>query len=546
MANYQLTVSVAGKILVDPTQKASALKGFRLVELTTLNRLNEVSTAKLVLQCPQPGNVPNPEVEAELASFLPGALATIMVGKTALFAGMLTRTQLSMDDKSRTLELHLSHALQLLRSTYQSQVWPMMTDEAILRLILTQHGIVAGKVEGMKISHPQMIQFNCSDWRYVQTRLYACGLMLATNGMGVVSAIKPLAAAPVARFVPGKEGLRRLTITHSNEQLAQGIKVGGWNVPTQKLLPGAGLPAMLGMLAYDAKLIKPLNTATWQQGYNMLDAGEAVELATARLQMNHLSAVSAELVIHGDASIEPGNSVLLAGFGSASDGTALVMGVRHRFSAATQGLEDWETLVEIGSEYAPPMTNERVPRAPGLHVGVIGANPSGPLPADNTLAIDIPALQLSKPTPIRARLSSPYAGKGHGFSFYPQQGDEVVVAFIDEDPCYPVILGSMHSTLNQTPFLTPADGVGIVHTNSEKQLKQSLMLSPATGITLQQELAGVKSSLVLNKGEATLDVDTNATIKAKVNIKLDATAKTEVAGKAGVDVKGALVSLKQG
>ena len=49
------------------------------------------------------------------------------------------------------------------------------------------------------------------------------------------------------------------------------------------------------------------------------------------------------------------------------------------------------------------------------------------------------------------RLANFYSSSGFGAFFLPEVGDEVIVGFLNEDPCYPVILGSLYST-NRKPY----------------------------------------------------------------------------------------------
>ena len=57
-----------------------------------------------------------------------------------------------------------------------------------------------------------------------------------------------------------------------------------------------------------------------------------------------------------------------------------------------------------------------------------------------------PSLTTSKAMGVWARMAHVYATEDCGFVFYPEVGDEVVLGFFDDDPTYPVILGSLYSS----------------------------------------------------------------------------------------------------
>ena len=55
---------------------------------------------------------------------------------------------------------------------------------------------------------------------------------------------------------------------------------------------------------------------------------------------------------------------------------------------------------------------------------------------------------------VWARLGNVYASSGFGSFFYPEVNDEVIVGFFNDDPRYPVILGSLYSS-GRAPAFTP-------------------------------------------------------------------------------------------
>src|SRR5262249_45327873 len=64
---------------------------------------------------------------------------------------------------------------------------------------------------------------------------------------------------------------------------------------------------------------------------------------------------------------------------------------------------------------------------------------------------------LSGPNPLSnwAKVASPMAGKGRGFFFRPEVGDEVLVAFEQGDARRPYVIGAVWSTADTPP---PDDG----------------------------------------------------------------------------------------
>jgi uncharacterized protein involved in type VI secretion and phage assembly len=58
---------------------------------------------------------------------------------------------------------------------------------------------------------------------------------------------------------------------------------------------------------------------------------------------------------------------------------------------------------------------------------------------------------------LECRLCNPYAGNGYGFFFVPEVGDEVLIAFIQGDMRFPVILGGLYNGEDKPPTFRAKD-----------------------------------------------------------------------------------------
>ena len=151
-----------------------------------------------------------------------------------------------------------------------------------------------------------------------------------------------------------------------------------------------------------------------------------------------------------------------------------------------------------------------------------------------------------------------YASNQVGALFYPEVGDEVVVGFMNEDPRYGVILGSVYSKKLAPPF--PPD-----EKNTKKAIvtqgklkitfddKDKILEIQTPGqqvITLDDKAGSVtvkdknKNSLVMSQSGITLESGSNLTIKAKGNLTLDAGANLKATAKASAAMEGATVEHK--
>ena len=176
----------------------------------------------------------------------------------------------------------------------------------------------------------------------------------------------------------------------------------------------------------------------------------------------------------GSELAAPGKLLELKGVGKRFSGNAFISGVSHEI-----GDGDWITTAKIGlspnwfSEKVKteaPVASGLLPGIQGLQVGKVKKIYEDP---DNEfrVLVNLPLIQSSEEG-VWARLSTFYATNGSGAFFYPEEEDEVVVGFFNDDPRYPVILGSMYSSGRPAPE-TPAEGNNLKEFLSREKLKIS-------------------------------------------------------------------------
>jgi len=95
-----------------------------------------------------------------------------------------------------------------------------------------------------------------------------------------------------------------------------------------------------------------------------------------------------------------------------------------------------------------------VPTSQNLGFWYRAAVPSGPTP----LAADAQAAEEGQYT-AKVRVSQPLSGAGHGSTFVPRIGREVVVQFIDGDPDRPLVTGMVYNAEDNVPSTLNHDGV---------------------------------------------------------------------------------------
>jgi uncharacterized protein involved in type VI secretion and phage assembly len=90
-----------------------------------------------------------------------------------------------------------------------------------------------------------------------------------------------------------------------------------------------------------------------------------------------------------------------------------------------------------------------LPGVNGLQIGIVAPFEEDP-DKEFRVKVKLPGIDPKKGD-IWARLAAPDAGKGRGYFFRPEPGDEVIVGFFNDDPRQAVILGAMYGSKNAPP-----------------------------------------------------------------------------------------------
>ncbi|MCG1040901.1 MULTISPECIES: phage baseplate assembly protein V [Burkholderiaceae] len=491
----------------------------------------------------------------------PGTELSIRFKNAELFTGLVTEQR--MDWRERQLTVRVKHPLQALMNTQRSQVFEDKSDADVLQQLLKAHNVKVGQVTGMNATLPQLVQWACSDWQWLRARLGAYGVWLIPKRDGVDIGPPKLGGKThtiyAHRSSDDEAAVLDLQWQFRNDTLADSLSVAYWDV-TQQVMSSALKAAKptLGKGGLDPAALKPLSQLAWQLTYSVpMTSTEAQALADARYLAQLAAGVQVHLTVQSSqASLqyELGDTLMLSGFDAAFDGQGMISEVGHQWVAGAL-----HTTLATGVPVQRTVDASVLPRAPGLATGVVQPHQvdKGNLAR---LRVKLPALG---DTPLWARLGAPYASNGVGLCLYPEAGDEVILAFMDEDPRYPVILGSMHNPKNTAPY-PPSDenakkGLvlgqhdaqqGWLFDVQQKSLKlqngkDSITIKDDTGVTLNSEkdvsvtaqkvALNSKQSMTFNSDQGATVVATQTQIKAKQQLALQ--------GAAGVTVKGAKVDL---
>jgi len=186
----------------------------------------------------------------------------------------------------------------------------------------------------------------------------------------------------------------------------------------------------------------------------------------------------------------------------------------------------------------------------GLHIGKvtkIDADPTG----EYKIQVLIPTLKQTGQG-IWARLSHLYATASAGSFFIPEVGSSVVIGFLNEDPRFPVVLGSLYNSTNAPPETISA-------ANPKKSLISKSLLKlefDDTDKIITLLTPGGNTLIISDKGKGITLEDLNGNkiktstsgieITSDFNITIKSGQKVAISGTTGVDIacSGGDVGLK--
>lgn len=516
------------------------LKTLALLSLKTRLAANQIPNAKLVLKQPGAamGNIDQFMVDAKLSR--PGTPVMIQFADGGvLFSGVVAEQHCRQTQAGSEMTLRLCHPLQGAQSSHASQVFAQQTDKMVLKQLLQRYLLSQSKISGLpEFTHPQLVQYECSDWQFIKARLFANGVWLWPDAEGGVAILPPQLSPPkhtLVRDVVAQAGVSGHTPlveeadwAFNSRELVKKIDFTTWNAGTQQAQTRQSNPAQLGSGAWDAKALANLGpqTQAFHTSCNLQD-GEQRAWATSRLLALQAASVRGRFTVAGGIAYQLGDTLEVKGFGQAFDGKGVVSGIEHQLTPGR-----WRTTLAVGLDLPAEADLQLLPEAPGLQIGVVADYQADPDRLDQ-LRVLVPALGEA----LWARFASPYASKDSGVCFYPEPGDEVVLGFFGADPRFPVVLGAMHNPKNPSPVnpLQNRQQRGLILQGKGKR-QQLLFDGQANSALLQSD----QDTLMLKAGVA-LDSHQDVQVRGKT-LTLQANAKLELSG-SQVKVKGSKVDV---
>jgi len=516
--------------------------------------------------------------------FVPGKKLTMLAGyhgeTQPTFEGRVLSQRLMVRNGASWLEVECRDAVFAMTLVRRNRYFEDKTDADVVSELIGEYssaGVSAGDAATASTPHPQLLQYQSSDWDFMIARLEAAGLVCFVDA-GVVHTLKPsLDAEPLAELSYGGTVLELDADLDARSQTG-GVRAVAWDPAQQALAEATATdPGWAGNGNLTADELSTASTRTedliWHGGSLATDALQS--WADGALLRARLAATRGRVRFRGLSGVTPGTVLDLSRFSDRFNGKVYVTGVRHEFTG-----NSWITDAEFGMTREPHAARVDVSHLPaaglaapvhGLQIGVVTELAEDP-GNEHRVRVKVPLAGMDEKG-VWARVATLDAGSGRGTFFRPEVDDEVVLGFFHDDPGQPVILGMLHSSKNAPPIEATADndkkvylsrsGITLEFDDKKKAVTlatpggQSLVLDDDAGSVVLKDKNG--NTLTLNadgiklaSSKKAVNVEAKTDLKAKaMNVEFDAQtgfkaksqAQAEVSTSGKLTLKGSIVMI---
>lgn len=392
-------------------------------------------------------------------SFLPGNKILVEAGYEnsyqKLFEGIIVGQEIQINDHlGSMLDIICKDPAIKLTIGRKSKGFLKQKDSEIISSILSANSL-GSSIPATSITYPIMVQYQSTDWDFILRRAEANGyVMNVVNGK--VSAVKPAySGTPVLSLTYGTNILNLNLALDASNQLST-VQSSSWDFSSQKIISGNAKSTIKGPGNLSTSTLSTVASPDHLdlQTPAFLKSNELQEWAKSRIIFSEFSKITGQITLQGTASVVPGSIISLKNIGDRFSGNHFVSSVNHTIEDG-----NWLTEISVGIPedlWAKPVSagasqlSEIVPPVTGTFSGKVIKIDNDP---DGQFRVSVAVNTFGDPpVEIWCRISNFYSSNGCGVFFLPEIGDEVLLSFINDDPRFPVIIGSLYSNDKLKPF----------------------------------------------------------------------------------------------
>ncbi len=462
---------------------------------------------------------------------------------TAIFTGVVVSQGIEINQHtSSKLVVEITDKAMAMTLDRKNAVFANVTDSSLMTTLIGNYSLNSS-VSSTSTTYEDIVQYYATDWDLLVMRAELNGFVVIADSGKVTVAQPETSAEPVLLVAYGDSILDLDAQMNAATQFtSSAIKSSAWDDATQKVLesgPSSVDVTVPGNVSSE-ELAKTFDIQTLaQQSAGLIPTDGLQDWSTAELLKSRLSKIRGQVRFQGSALARTGCMIELGGLGDRFNGSAFVSGVYHKITGGR-----WTTTATFGLAYAwfaseaanvaAPPAGGQLPPIQGLQTGIVqqvATDDAG----EYRVKITLPLLGESCDG-VWARLGTFYASNQFGAVFFPEVADEVVVGFMNNDPRYPVILGSVYSkTLPPSNPPNESNDIKAIVTRSKLQItfddanKILTISTPGKRVICLDDNAGkitvsddFKNSITMSSDGITIDSSKDLVLKAAASVTVTA------------------------
>ena len=427
-----------------------------VTSIVTTSKINQIPNAQIEISDGSSAAMNFPVTDSR--TFMPGCKIQITAGytgdqETTIFSGVITKAGQSINGNvDSKLIIDATDPALIMTLSRNNGVHLKATDSDLISKLISQNGL-SNNVEETTIIFEEIVQYYATDWDMLLTRAEMNAMVVNVKDSKITVGVPDTTKAPDLIVTYGESIIDlNIKMNAATQFSTDAIRSRSWDSKTQTVIEAG---------PHNWRVIEPGNLSSSKLakvfGINNViqQTGAPLELAalenwsTAKALRSKLSKIRGTVSFQGNAVAQTGAMIALAGLSTRFNGNAYISGVRHQISdgqwitEATLGLSA-NCFGEVASNIEAPAASGLLPGISGLQTGIV-RSVTKDLQSRTHVEIALPLLRGDANT-VWARLSTLYASKPSETTPCPVIGEEVIVGFMNEDPRYAVILGSVVST----------------------------------------------------------------------------------------------------
>ncbi|BBE20710.1 VgrG protein [Aquipluma nitroreducens] len=538
-----------------------------IIEISIQMELNKITAASLVISDGGViGLVNEPYINSEGNDFIPGNKIKISLGYDSInkpaFEGIIVSQGLSIKNgRSQLVVICKDEAVKMTKGRFNA-IFQNEKDSDAIQAIAGKYGLSV-TVDATTTVLPVIMQYNCSDWDFTVIRAEMNNMCVLTDKNSLIIKKIDFSQSPKYKLI-ASQSIIDIDLTIDSEKIAGTYQFTAWDIKQQKessLDVSQTNNLSLGNLTAQ-KLSEAVDNGN-SSFYSSASISES-ELKTWGETLStkaELSKIQGRVTIQGVADLLAGDVVEISGFSARYNGNAFITKVSHSLQDG-----NWLTTLSVGKSVQlhaalPDIEEIRasgiIPASGGTQIATVKKIEEDP-DGEYRVLVKLPAFAgTGQDDGIWARLAFPYASSNAGFFFFPEVGDEVLLNFINNDPRFAIITGSLYSSKN-TPKEIPDNknqfksifsksGIKIRFDDEDKILNietpggNSFTLDDKDKKINIKDISG--NSVIMDDSGITMDSPKDIKLTAKGDITISATGGLYLSANSDVKADGLNVQL---